>query len=110
MAIDFTEAHEADAFSLNDIVGLFAGVGFPWDEVTGAPIGSRYFRSNGETYKKVGGGNLSTDWQLDVGQTIQLCFPFWLSDGSSSNIPMVSGQLPFTLADGTQVGINTGPC
>ena len=110
MAIDFQQAHEADAFSLNDVVGLFAGVGLPWNEVTGAYRGSRYFRSNGEVYKKTGAGNLSKDWQLDTGQTIQLCFPFWLSNGATANIPMVSGQLSFTFADGTQVGINTGPC
>lgn len=38
------------------------------------------------------------------------CFPFWLSNGSQSNIKLITGQLPFYLSDGTAKYINVGPC
>lgn len=65
MSRSFGQADEVEALSLDNKVGLFAGDAAPWDEViTNAPIGSRYFRTNGDSYKKTGSGDTSGDWEL----------------------------------------------
>lgn len=67
MSNKFSDAQEVSALSLDNKVGLFAGDGTPDLEVLGAPIGSKYFRTNGERYDKTGLGDLLIDWTLDSG-------------------------------------------
>lgn len=64
MARTFNRATELEALSLDDVVGLFAGDNTPDVDVSGAPINSRFFRSNGDTYKKIGAGDTLSDWEL----------------------------------------------
>lgn len=46
----------------------------------------------------------------DVVSFVDLCVPFFLSDGTPSNIPLIGLQLPFFLSDGTPDPISVVPC
>ena len=48
---DFNKSHEVEGgVSFNDVLGLSAGAGDPWDVYTNAPVGSVYFRSDGTRF------------------------------------------------------------
>ncbi len=46
----------------------------------------------------------------DVVSFVDLCVPFFLADGTPSNIPLIGLQLPFFLEDGSPSFINVVPC
>lgn len=46
----------------------------------------------------------------DVVSFTDLCVPFFLSDGTPSNIPLIGLILPFFLSDGTPAPIPVVPC
>jgi len=64
MAITFNGAHEVEAISLDNKVGLFAGDNTPDIDVSGAPIGSEFKRTNGDIYDKTGAGDALSDWTI----------------------------------------------
>lgn len=65
-AIDYSDiAQEMDALGIgaqDDVRGILAGAGNPWDAYINVPIGSRYFKSDGKWYWKSGAGDTSGDW------------------------------------------------
>lgn len=62
----FNNANEAEAFSIDNKIGLFAGDNTPDIDVSGAPVGSRFYQTNGDVYKKTGAGDLLSDWTLQT--------------------------------------------
>ena len=64
MTKEFDDSYEVeDGLSLGDM-GFFAGPVDPWSvPVIGAPIGSRYFRTDNSVYEKIGVGDLEADWR-----------------------------------------------
>ena len=60
----FDRAHEVRSLSLNNVVGLFAGVGTPESEDDGTwPVGSTYYRSDGTSYQKTA---MPTTWVANL--------------------------------------------
>lgn len=57
-------AFESEAFIINDILALVAGNFNPSREGQPSPIGSIYFRTNGQIWQKF--GNEPTDWNVIV--------------------------------------------
>jgi len=63
----FNDAFDAEALSVNDALGIFAGSGLPVDTVQEIPpIGSRYFRTTGQTYIYTEAGWVDITGWVDV--------------------------------------------
>jgi len=85
--------------------GIFLGSSNPDIEVPDAPISSIYLRTDGKVFtrKQDTGLGEPVDWEEGTGGSVggSQTVPFCLSDGSPSNISLISGQMPFYLSDGT---------
>lgn len=107
MAIDFIDGFETEVLSVDDKVGIFSGTIVPDETViVNAPIGSRYYQTNSDAYKKTGSGDTAPNWTLITETTgggtdtlISLEFfrdsdssDYWMSRGDNSTR---SNQVPF---------------
>ena len=53
----------------NDKTALLSGVGSPETEWINVEVGARYFRQNGQIWRKTGAGDGLGDWDLDFDPT-----------------------------------------
>ncbi len=102
------DAFEAEAFLLRIEEGaeilIFGGTDEPQNVEPDAPIGSVYFRANGEIYRKKTVGTFLGNWEEnDPGSSTGLSgfIPFFNANGTQDNIQLVAGQIPFFNADGS---------
>ena len=66
MAKTFNNATEVDSVSIDNKIGLFAGDNTPDIDVSGAPVGSTFYQTNGGVYKKTGAGDALSDWDKQL--------------------------------------------
>ena len=83
-------AMEHDGLVMNETVLLFAGSSTPEVDEPDAPVGSVYFRSNGDRYVRTAntGSGVAEDWELEPfvaggGPTVQLDWEFDAATGAS---------------------------
>jgi len=66
--IDYRVTFEASSLDLDGEVGITGGIAVPDETIlVNFPVGSRYYRTNGDVYVKTGAGNLATDWTISLG-------------------------------------------
>ncbi|MCK5307043.1 MAG: hypothetical protein KAJ73_00390 [Zetaproteobacteria bacterium] len=101
MAENFDRAWETKKIVLDDAVGIAAGDYDPSTSGHEGPVGSRFYRSNGNEYVKTGAGDTEWDLQLAGVGYVGGFIPFWRANGASDPIPLdVSGAIPFWRANG----------
>ncbi len=83
---------------------IFGGSDEPQNVEPNAPVGSVYFRINGQIFTKKTAGVQFTNWQEnEPGSTgVSGDIPFFNADGSQDNIQLFGGFLQFFNADGSQ--------
>jgi len=117
---EYNDGHDVEVLIIGgdsdtEKVGIFAGIGNPWDEVIGAPVGSSFFKTSGDKYRKTGAGDTMLDWTLGLDPNAgtgggNQCIPFFLASGVMDNIPLSSGEIPFFLANGSYNSIPIISC
>ena len=114
---------EHDGLVLNDVVLLFAGSSTPEVDEPDAPVGSNYFRSNGDRYVRTAntGSGVAADWELvpivsGGGPTVQLDWEFKSATGAADpgsgnfryNNATPASVTAIYISDETKSGIDVG--
>ncbi len=104
------DAFEVEALLLGESgsILIFGGTDEPQNVEPNAPVGSVYFRANGEIFRKLSVGNMFTNWEINdsgSGSGLNGYIPFFNANGTTDNIALTSGQIPFFNANGSQDNI-----